>query len=299
MDNNGMSVLAQFITAHWTTVVIFVLVLARTGGVIVSAPFWGGRMVPGLVRFVVAVVVSVAVYPLATRTLAETARDSFRLDEDLSLFVLLVALGAESLLGLGLGWVAQFLFTGMRVAGQVVEIRMGLGLSQLLDPQDGGQTTTLSTLFELVAVLVFFSLNGHLLLIQALAASYQLFPLSLERVRPALSGLPVATETVPTLARPSVVAFLAGVVSSAGTIFAIALRISAPVVVGLLLSDLLLGIMSRTIPQMNIFVVSLPLQLALGLVVLFFSLPALVWFCTAQFSLLNEHLSAFPRGGGR
>lgn len=294
-----MSALAQFITAHWTTVVIFVLVLARTGGVIVSAPFWGGRMVPGLVRFVVAVVVSVAVYPLATRTLAETARDSFRLDEDLSLFVLLVALGAESLLGLGLGWVAQFLFTGMRVAGQVVEIRMGLGLSQLLDPQDGGQTTTLSTLFELVAVLVFFSLNGHLLLIQALAASYQLFPLSLERVRPALSGLPVATETVPTLARPSVVAFLAGVVSSAGTIFAIALRISAPVVVGLLLSDLLLGIMSRTIPQMNIFVVSLPLQLALGLVVLFFSLPALVWFCTAQFSLLNEHLSAFPRGGGR
>lgn len=290
-----MSQFAQFITAHWPTLLTFALVFARTGGVIVSAPFWGGRMVPGLVRFFVAVAVSVAVYPLATHTLAQTAKDPFRLEEGLTLFALLVALGVESLLGLGLGWVAQFLFTGLRLAGQVVEIRMGLGLSQLLDPQEGGQTTALSTLFELVAVLMFFSLNGHLLLIQALATSYQLFPLSLEPARPALSEPPAAAE----LARPAVVTCLAGVVSGAGTIFAIALRISAPVVVGLLLSDLLLGIISRTIPQMNVFVISLPLQLALGLLVLFFSLPALVWFCAAQFSILSEQLSAFPWGGGR
>lgn len=256
-------------------------------------------MVPGLVRFIVALAVSVAVYPLATRTLAEAATDSVRLDEDLTLFALLVALGVESLLGLGLGWVAQFLFAGMRLAGQVVEIRMGLGLSQLLDPQEGGQTTTLSTLFELVAVLVFFALDGHVLLVQALAMSYRLFPLGLDQVRPALSGSPMAAAAVPELTRPSVATSLVGVVSGAGTIFAIALRISAPVVVGLLLSDLLLGIMSRTIPQMNIFAVSLPLQLALGLLVLFFSLPALVWFCTAQFSILSEQLAVFPRGGGR
>ena len=259
-----MSELTQLLSSRWPEVITFLLVLGRTSGLVISAPFWGGRAVPGLVRVVVAVSLSVAVYPLAKPVGA--------IHESPLLLSLLMALGGEVLLGLVLGWAAQLLFAGMRLAGQEIEIKMGLGLAQLVDPQEGGQTTVLSTLFELMAALVFFSLNGHHLLIRALASSYSLFP---------LAG--VETRHVAFVQGP-VLSLVEGMVVSTGEIFTIALRVSAPVIVGLLLSDIVLVIVSRAIPQMNVFLVALPLQLAFGMLLLLLSLPALVWFCVNQLS---------------
>jgi flagellar biosynthesis protein FliR len=118
---------------------------------------------------------------------------------------------------------------------------------------------------ELTAGLIFFSLNGHHLLIRALTSSYSVFPLAGEKFFARL---------------------LEGVITSAGEIFAIALRLSAPVVIGLLLSDIVLGIVSRAIPQMNVFIVAQPLQFALVVLLLLLSLPALVWFFARQLPLL-------------
>jgi flagellar biosynthetic protein FliR len=273
-----MSELTQLLSSRWPEVITFLLVLGRTSGLVISAPFWGGRAVPGLVRVVVAVSLSVAVYPLAKPAGVGAQHAA-------SLLFLLTALGGEVLLGLVLGWAAQLLFAGMRLAGQEIEIKMGLGLAQLVDPQEGGQTTVLSTLFELMAALVFFSLNGHHLLIRALASSYSLFPLA----------------EVGAHGRAPLLSAVEGMVVSTGEIFTIALRVSAPVVAGLLLSDIVLGIVSRAIPQMNVFVVALPLQLAFGMLLLLLSLPALVWFCVNQLSAISTQLSAVslvPSGGG-
>src|SRR5581483_1301645 len=109
---------------------------------------------------------------------------------------------------------------------------------------EGTQSGVFSSFLELTAGLVFFSLNGHHLLIQALPSSYSTFPLA-------------ATEF------PS--SIVAAPVTSTGTIFSIAVRISAPVVIGLLLSDIALGIISRAIPQMNVFIVAQPVQFGLVL----------------------------------
>jgi len=257
-----MSELTQLLSSRWPEVLTFLLVLGRTSGLVISAPFWGGRVVPGLVRVVVAVSLSVAVYPLVKPVGA--------IHESPLLF-LLMALGEEVLLGLVLGWAAQLLFAGIRLAGQELEIKIGLGLAQLIDPQEGGHTTIVSALFEIIATLVFFSLNGHHLLIRALASSYSLFPLAGEK--PVLS-------------------LVEGIVASAGGIFTIALRVSAPVVVGLLLSDIVLGFVSRAIPQLTIFLVAMPLQLAFGVLLLLLSLPALVWLCVNQLSAIGYQLSA-------
>jgi flagellar biosynthetic protein FliR len=112
---------------------------------------------------------------------------------------------------------------------------------------------------------VFFALNGHHLLVQALSASYTVFPLAGEKFAARL---------------------FEGLISSGGQIFAIGLRVSAPVVIGLLLSDIVLGILSRAIPQMNIFMVAQPLQFGLAIFLLMLSLPALVWFFARQMPLL-------------
>jgi flagellar biosynthetic protein FliR len=273
-----MEAFSQLFANHWPEALTFLLVLGRTSGMVISAPFWGGSMVPKLVRVAVVMSLSVAVYPLV-----RTVSPSHEPDTP-SLISLLIAVGREVLLGLVLGWVAQLLFVAMRLAGQQMEMKMGLGLTQLVDPHDGGHTSLLSAVLDLMAALVFLSLNGHHLLIQALVSSYHLFPLGGENV--ALSGA-----TGPDLARL--------LVTSVGGVFPIALRVSAPVVVGLLLTDVILGVVSRAIPQMNLFAVILPLQFGFGMLLLLLSLPVLVWFCVNQLSAISDQLSAVlvPSGG--
>lgn len=190
-----------------------------------------------------------------------------------TIFSLFMALGGEVLLGLLLGWTGQLMFAAMRLAGQEIEIKSGLGLIQLVDPQEGGQSGIFAAFLELTAGLIFFALNGHHLLVRALTSSYNVFPLAGGKFFARL---------------------LQGLIMSTGEIFTIALRLSAPVVIGLLLSDVVLGIVSRTIPQMNVFIVAQPLQFALVVILLLLSLPAFVWFFARQLPLLM----GVPGGAG-
>jgi flagellar biosynthetic protein FliR len=134
-----------------------------------------------------------------------------------------------------------------------------------MDPHEGSQSGLFSTLFELIAGLLFFALNGHHLLLQALWSSYKVFPLAGEKFAARL---------------------LEGLVSSAGEIFVIALRVSAPVMIGLLLSDIILGFISRAIPQMNVFMVAQPVQFGLALLLLFLAMPTFVWFFMRHMPLM-------------
>jgi len=251
-----MSPLTQLISSRWPEVVTFMLVFGRAGGLIVSAPFWGSRVVPVMVRSWVAMLLAMATYPLV-KTVVQP--------NELSLVSLFFALAGEIFLGLMLGWIAQLIFSAMRLAGQEIEIKSGLGLSQIVDPAEGSQSGIFSAFLDLMAGLVFFAMNGHHLLIQGLLSSYSVFP---------LGGEKFATRIIE------------GLVSSTGEIFSIALRVSAPVLIGLLLSDIVLGILSRAIPQMNVFMVAQPLQFGFTLLLLMLSLPALVWFFVRHFPLM-------------
>jgi flagellar biosynthetic protein FliR len=248
--------LTHLISAGWPEAVTFMLVFGRAGGLMISAPFWGSRVVPVVVRVWIAILLAVATYP-TVRAAALTG--------GITILSVFFAFAGETLLGLVLGWLAQLMFSGMRLAGQEIEIKSGLGLIQLVDPNEGGQSGLFSTLFELIAGLLFFAMNGHHLLVQALWSSYNVFP---------LAGDKFATR------------LLEGLVSSAGEIFTIALRVSAPVVIGLLLSDIILGIIGRAIPQMNVFMVAQPLQFGLAILLLFLAMPAFVWFFMRHMPLM-------------
>jgi flagellar biosynthetic protein FliR len=267
-----MPLLTQLLSAHWSEVLVLLMVSARASGLMISAPFWGARVVPALVRIVVAVALSVAVYPLV-----KSAPVSAALPAQPLLGFVLLSLGAELLIGLAMGWAAQILFAGLRLAGQQIDLKIGLSISSIIDPQEGTQVAVFSAFIELLGALVFFAVNGHHLMIEALFSSYLLFPpgAGVLRIAPAL-------------------------VSSAGAIFAIALQVSAPVVVGLMLSNIILGIVNRSIPQMNVFIVGQPLQLFLGLLLLIFALPSLTEFVSrwlADAGLGLAHFSASAGGG--
>ena len=214
----------------------------------VSAPFWGSRIVPVLIRVWFAILLAVASHPVI---------GAVKLNNDITVVYIIIALSCEFGVGLGLGWTAQILFAGMRLAGEEIELKTGLGLIQLTDPNGNGQSGVFSSLLEVIAGLIFFSINGHHLLVKAIWSSYQVFPLAGEKF-----GREV----------------LDAMIFSSMEIFLIALRVSAPVVVGLMLSDIILGLIGRAVPQMNVFMVAQPLQFALAVILLFLAVPSFVWF---------------------
>jgi flagellar biosynthetic protein FliR len=247
-----MTPLAKMISENWAEVVTFLLVFGRAIGLIVAAPFWGGRVVPVVVRVWIAMILAIATYPMVQVA---------SLAGGITVLTLFTSLVGEVLLGLILGWLAQLLFAGVRLAGQEIEMRSGLGLLQLVDPHEGGHSGIFAAFLEVAAGLIFFSLNGHHLLIQALSSSFSVFPLAGEKF---------------------ITRVLDGLIGSTGEIFTIALRLSAPVLLGLLLSDIILGVLSRAVPQMNVFMVAQPLQFAFCIFLVMLSLPALVWFIVRQ-----------------
>ena len=259
-----LSQMSQWVVAHGSEAITFMLVFARAAGLILGAPYWGSKMVPAPVRIWITLVLAIATYPLVQMV---------SLPGGFTLVSMTLALVGEIFLGLVLGWVAQLLFAGMRLAGQAIESRSGLGFVQLVDPHEGGSTGIFSAFLEVLAGLVFFALNGHHLLIHALTASYSVFPLAGDKFTARL---------------------LEGVITSGGQIFAIGLRVSAPVVIGLLLTDVVLGVLSRAIPQMNIFMVAAPLQFGVAMILLMLSLPVLAKFFERQLPLMI----GVPGGGG-
>jgi len=160
----------------------------------------------------------------------------------------------EILAGLILGMTTNFIFYGVEMAGQLVGIQMGFGIVAVLDPMTETQVSIISQLQYIFAILIFLSLNGHHFLLEGLARSYQTAPLGGVTLPSGLLGI---------------------VVKLSGDIFVAAFKIAAPAMSALFLTEVALGIIARTVPQMNIFIVSFPLKIGVGLLALALSWPLL------------------------
>jgi flagellar biosynthetic protein FliR len=242
-----------------------VLVLARVAGLVVAAPVLGHLSVPIRVRAGFVVVLSLALAS-AVPPLAEPPA---------TIGALAGALVVESALGALLGFVAQLVFAGVQLGGQFVGIQMGLGMEGLIDPQSQAHVTVVAQWHQLLALLVFLVLDMHHLLVRALVESFRTAPPG----GVALSALG-----------------LRGAVALGGELFAIGVRIAAPVLVALLLTNGALGVLARTIPQLNVFVVGFPLNVGVGLVVMGAALPFTFRLLAQRFGDLEPTLGALVRG---
>jgi flagellar biosynthesis protein FliR len=243
----------------------FVLVLARVAGLLIAAPVLGHLLVPVRVRAGIAVVLAgalaAALPPLAAPPVTAWAVAG--------------ALVAESALGALLGLVAQFVFAGVQLGGQFVGIQMGFGMEGLIDPGSQASVTVVAQWHHLLALLVFLALDMHHLLVRALVESFHVAP---------PGGLAIAALG------------LRGAVALAGELFAIGVRVAAPVLVALLLTNGALGVLARTIPQLNVFVVGFPLNVGVGLVVMGAALPFTFRLLAQRFAELEPTLGALVRG---
>jgi len=180
-----------------------------------------------------------------------------------------LALARELLLGIILGYSVKLLFVGIQLAGQIIGFQMGFTMANIIDPQSGIQTPLISSFKNILAILIFLSLDAHYGILKGLIESFSVVPLTGFSLQPLL---------------------VQKVVNLVGDIFVISLKIGAPIIVTLLITQVALGIVVRMVPQINIFMLSFPLKIGIGLIMIGLCLPYFLYFLRGLFFNIYEEL---------
>lgn len=186
-------------------------------------------------------------------------------------YVMLLAIFREVLIGLSISFAVRLLFAVIQATGEMVGFQTGFGFARMVDPVSSGQSSVLEQFLYMFAIMIFFSVDAHYIVVRGIYASFKELPLGTAAVT---SGL------------------LDYFVSASGRIFGLGLKFGAPLIVALFLIELSLGLLSRMIPSMNIFVEGLPVKIIVSLTIL--SL-ALSFMAPALASLFRGIDSEFVR----
>jgi len=224
----------------------FALVLARVAGLFSAIPMFGARLVPTRVKVPLIFAMALLIFPVVRLHAIPAAGDS------ISLMLLVIR---ESLIGLTLGLTSQFIFAAVEFCGQQVGTQMGISMAAQFDPTTQNNVPTMAIFLNALATLVFLSLGVHHFFLKGIVESYQLIPLGAWHVS---GGL------------------LKFLIETSSGIFIIAIKLAAPVSVALLATSVALGIVARSFPAMNVFMVSMPLNIGIGFLILGISLPVFV-----------------------
>jgi flagellar biosynthetic protein FliR len=221
----------------------FVMVLTRISAFFLVLPVFGWKSIP--VRIKVGLTVLLAVFFSVITPLDMESRQ-------VSVLKAILLIANEATYGLALGLVAAIVFSAVKLGGRIIEREMGLAMAEILDPLTGENTQPLGSLLEMIFLILFLSANGHHLLLLIISKSYEAFP---------AGSIP----TVPVLT--------AGVVKAGSAMLIAGLKLAAPILAAFLLLMVVLAVLARIVPEMNILFISLPLRVGLGLLMVMIFFP--------------------------
>lgn len=227
----------------------FLLVLFRLGGLFLSAPIFAGNHLPISFKAGLALCLAVSLYPLLGHGVLP-ARDV----EPLSL---LLSIMGEVAVGVVIGLAARLLFVGISLAGEMAGVQMGLGIANVIDPQFPQQASVVAQFLELMTVLTFLTLHGHHAFLEAIWASFDSIPLGM------FSGAAAAGAA-------------SVLVALFGKSLILAVKLSSPIMVAVLITNVAIGLLARVVPQLNFFAFGLTVTFVIGLLVLLVSFPLLI-----------------------
>jgi flagellar biosynthesis protein FliR len=217
----------------------------RPGAAFLAAPVFGAPQVPVLLRFVLAVAVGVPGSLVATVTLPTGGMVS------VAGFALIIG---EVIIGLALGFALQTGFAATSIAGEAIGTAMGLAFAATIDPMSGHGTPAVGQVLTVLATLLFLSMDGHLAFISVIIESYRALP---------VGGGVLSADAV------------GAVVAMGGAMFAASVTLALPVVTGVILIQLVMALLARSAPALNLFAVGLPAALLGGLVLFAFATPVI------------------------
>lgn len=238
----------------------YLLILMRVGAMLFVAPVFGGGMVPTQTKFLFSLMLALILLPMA-----QLPPDFLPLD-----VVPLAWLAInETLVGLVMGVSLVFIFAAIQYAGQIIDFQMGFAIVNLIDPTQDVQIPIMGFFHFLIAILIFLAMDAHHWILRALVDSFSIVPL----MTAGFSGLVIG-----------------GIAKAFGDLFVVAMRIAAPTIAVLMLYNASLGIIAKTVPQINLLIVGFPVRIALGLIVVGFSMTFFQPYLSTAFDLMIENV---------
>ncbi len=221
---------------------VFLLLMARCSAIFLLTPVFGQRNMPAVFKIGLAVMTSII--------LLNTVEMQNGLPE--GLMQLSVVIIKEVIVGLIIGYVTFVVFSSIYFAGQIIDMKTGFGIVNILDPQTNTQVPIMGNFLYIFTLVIFITIDGHHMLLTAMVKSFEIVP---------IGRLQITAGAVEELTSILMGMFITG------------LKISAPVIAAVLLSDIALGILAKTMPQMNVFMVGMPLKIFIGMLTLLIMIP--------------------------
>lgn len=223
---------------------VFLLVFTRITAFIAVAPLFSNRSLPPWTKIGLGLALGAVVTPFAGNpALINVSGPIF------ALFIM-----GEALMGLALGTVANIIFHGIMVGGQMMDVSMGFAMSNLFDPASQIQSTLMGRFFNIIALMMLLAMDGHHSMILALTASFDLVPAAGVQFHPPM---------------------VEHIVSIFSAMFVLAFKLAAPILAIIFVSEIALGLVARTVPQLNVFILGFPLKIGLGVLVMAIIMPIL------------------------
>ncbi|WP_099187210.1 flagellar biosynthetic protein FliR [Tepidibacter mesophilus] len=222
---------------------VYMLILARCIGLFIASPIFGRKNLPNIFKLGFSMILAYIVLPFV---------DSSNLEYMPFLQILFLSI-KELGIGLVIGFIAFIVFSTFFLAGSFIDTDLGFSMANVVDPQYGFQVPITGNLIYIISTLVFLIINGHHYLIKALVNTFYILPIN-SKINFDSSILQFSIDIF-------------------NYIFVMAIKISIPVTVIILSTNLILGILARTMPQMNVFVVGMPIKVLLGLLILSIVFP--------------------------
>jgi flagellar biosynthetic protein FliR len=235
-----------FYTMSEAQIIMFGLIFLRMIAFVVSSVVFGSGNISAPIKILLALILSMIVLPSVHLASAESSR----LIEDV---VLLSA--REVLIGVSLGFLTRLFFFTVGMTGELISVSIGLGQAQIFNPMMGSNSNTVEQFYNIIATLLFFAVNGHHLLIGAITQSYELVPLAQMKLN---------------------LGPYAEIATFAQEMMVMAIKMCAPIIGAVLITNIAMGVLGRAVPQINVLVTSMPVTLMLGFVLMFLCIPLLV-----------------------
>ncbi|GIP62073.1 flagellar biosynthetic protein FliR [Virgibacillus pantothenticus] len=254
---------------HVNSLPVFLLILVRVATFFATMPLFSYRTIPRPFKLGLSFFLAFLIFYTV---------DAPALAVDGHYFLLILK---EAAVGLLIGLIAYIILSAVQIAGGFIDFQMGFAIANVIDPQTGAQSPLTGQYFYIVALLFLLSVNGHHILIDGMINSYQFIPIE--------QFVPFQNESI-----------VRYVIDSFNYMFLIAFQIAIPIVGCLFLVDVALGIVARTVPQLNVFVVGLPLKILVSFIVLLFFMSLYVVLAKHLFEVLFETVRSLTNlfGGG-
>lgn len=242
----------------------FLLVFLRVSTMLYVFPIFSAPQIPTMVRLGFGLIVSFLLYRVVPVVHLSPG-----------IYDLAIAVASQVTLGVIVGFVASFVFTGIQFAGELIDLQIGFAIANVVNPQTQQNITVIGEFQLVIATLIFLVTDSHYLLIQGIAGSFNVLPLPYISLDPSVAG--------------NVTIFFTQA-------FLVVFRIAAPVVAALFLTNVALAFLARVAPQMNVFVVGLPIQVGVGLIMMAISIPLMAIVGPDLFQSVAHQMDTVMRG---